>query len=43
MDGGGHVIALGTVIAARASDGQPLNHHARVFWTRTALEEPSPP
>jgi flavin reductase (DIM6/NTAB) family NADH-FMN oxidoreductase RutF len=43
VDGGDHVIALGTVIAAETIDGSPLTYHARVFGTHASLEEPSPP
>ena len=38
VDGGDHVLALGTVAAAGTSDGRPLTYHGRVFGTHTALE-----
>jgi flavin reductase (DIM6/NTAB) family NADH-FMN oxidoreductase RutF len=43
VDGGDHVIALGSVIAAETIDGRPLTYHARVFGTHTALKERDPP
>jgi flavin reductase (DIM6/NTAB) family NADH-FMN oxidoreductase RutF len=43
VDGGDHVIALGTVIAAETIDGRPLTYHSRVFGTHAALEERDPP
>jgi flavin reductase (DIM6/NTAB) family NADH-FMN oxidoreductase RutF len=38
VDGGDHVIALGTVVAAETLDGRPLTYHARVFGTHVSLE-----
>jgi flavin reductase (DIM6/NTAB) family NADH-FMN oxidoreductase RutF len=38
VDGGDHVIALGTVIAAEACPGEPLTYHARTFGTHSAAE-----
>lgn len=38
VDGGDHVIALGTVVAAETGDGPPLTYHGRVFGTHAALE-----
>lgn len=38
VDGGDHVIALGTVVAAETGDGAPLTYHGRVFGTHAALE-----
>lgn len=38
VDGGDHVVALGTVVAAETLDGQPLTYHGRVFGTHAALE-----
>lgn len=38
VDGGDHVIALGTVVAAECTDAPPLTYHARVFGTHAALE-----
>lgn len=37
VDGGDHVIALGTVRAAERAGGQPLTYHSRVFGTHNAL------
>jgi flavin reductase (DIM6/NTAB) family NADH-FMN oxidoreductase RutF len=39
VDGGDHVVALGTVVAAEATGGRPLTYHGRVFGTHAALEE----
>lgn len=36
VDGGDHVIALGTVTAAEAYPGEPLTYHARTFGTHNA-------
>lgn len=38
VDGGDHVIALGTVVAAECLDAPPLTYHARAFGTHAALE-----
>jgi flavin reductase (DIM6/NTAB) family NADH-FMN oxidoreductase RutF len=38
VDGGDHVVALGTVVAAQTSHGQPLTYHLRNFGTHAALE-----
>lgn len=38
VDGGDHVIALGTVVAADCVDVPPLTYHGRVFGTHAALE-----
>jgi hypothetical protein len=38
VDGGDHVVALGTVVAAETLDGLPLTYHGRVFGTHSALE-----
>jgi flavin reductase (DIM6/NTAB) family NADH-FMN oxidoreductase RutF len=38
VDGGDHVVALGTVIAAETVSGQPLTYHGRLFGTHAALE-----
>lgn len=38
VDGGDHVVALGTVIAAATDHGQPLTYHGRLFGTHAALE-----
>jgi flavin reductase (DIM6/NTAB) family NADH-FMN oxidoreductase RutF len=40
VDGGDHVVALGTVVAAETTEGQPLTYHGRVFGTHAALELP---
>jgi flavin reductase (DIM6/NTAB) family NADH-FMN oxidoreductase RutF len=39
VDGGDHVVALGTVVAANTLDGRPLTYHGREFGTHTLLEE----
>jgi flavin reductase (DIM6/NTAB) family NADH-FMN oxidoreductase RutF len=39
VDGGDHVVALGTVVAAETLDGRPLTYHGRVFGTHAHLEE----
>ena len=39
VEGGDHVVALGTVVAADTAHGQPLTYHARVFGTHTALTQ----
>ncbi|MGY1840186.1 MULTISPECIES: flavin reductase family protein [unclassified Modestobacter] len=38
VEGGDHVVALGTVVAAETTGGQPLTYHGRVFGTHAALE-----
>ena len=38
VDGGDHVVALGTVVAADTEHGQPLTYHGRLFGTHAALE-----
>jgi flavin reductase (DIM6/NTAB) family NADH-FMN oxidoreductase RutF len=38
VEGGDHVVALGTVLAAETLDGLPLTYHSRVFGTHAALE-----
>ena len=38
VDGGDHVVALGLVVAAETTEGQPLTYHSRVFGTHSALE-----
>jgi flavin reductase (DIM6/NTAB) family NADH-FMN oxidoreductase RutF len=38
VDGGDHVLALGTVLAAETAKGLPLTYHDRIFGTHTALE-----
>ena len=38
VEGGDHVIALGTVVAADTVDGAPLTCHGRIFGTHAALE-----
>lgn len=38
VDGGDHVVALGTVVAADTVAAPPLTYHARVFGTHTSLE-----
>ncbi len=38
VEGGDHVVALGTVVAAETLDGPPLTYHGRVFGTHAALE-----
>lgn len=40
VDGGDHVVALGTVVAADTAQGAPLTYHGRVFGTHAALEQP---
>jgi flavin reductase (DIM6/NTAB) family NADH-FMN oxidoreductase RutF len=39
VDGGDHVVALGTVVAADTVDGRPLTYHGRLFGTHAALDE----
>jgi flavin reductase (DIM6/NTAB) family NADH-FMN oxidoreductase RutF len=39
VDGGDHVVALGTVVAAETAEGQPLTYHGRVFGTHAAHED----
>jgi flavin reductase (DIM6/NTAB) family NADH-FMN oxidoreductase RutF len=38
VDGGDHLIALGTVTSACTPGGSPLTYHARVFGTHRALD-----
>lgn len=38
VEGGDHVIALGTVLEAKRSPATPLTYHAREFGTHAALE-----
>lgn len=38
VDGGDHVVALGTVVAADTVAAPPLTYHSRAFGTHTALE-----
>jgi flavin reductase (DIM6/NTAB) family NADH-FMN oxidoreductase RutF len=38
VDGGDHVVVLGTVVTAAVTEGQPLTYHGRVFGTHAALE-----
>ena len=38
VEGGDHVIVLGTVLAADRQPAPPLTYHARVFGTHTTLE-----
>ena len=38
VEGGDHVVALGTVVAAETLDGRPLTYHGRIFGTHAALE-----
>lgn len=40
VDGGDHVVALGTVVAADTEHGRPLTYHGRLFGTHAALEGP---
>ncbi|UMP03424.1 flavin reductase family protein [Amycolatopsis sp. EV170708-02-1] len=37
-DGGDHVVALGSVVAAHLGDAVPLTYHARTFGTPVALD-----
>lgn len=39
IDGGDHVIVLGAVVHADASDAAPLTYHARTFGTHHRAEE----
>lgn len=41
VQGGDHVLALGTVLAVDTHSGRPLTYHDRVFGTHTALQEPA--
>jgi flavin reductase (DIM6/NTAB) family NADH-FMN oxidoreductase RutF len=41
VDGGDHVVALGTVVAADTCAAAPLTYHGRVFGTHAALGKPS--
>jgi flavin reductase (DIM6/NTAB) family NADH-FMN oxidoreductase RutF len=38
VDGGDHVVALGTVVAADTVHGHPLTYHGRLFGTHAALD-----
>ena len=38
VEGGDHVVALGTVVHAETLDGLPLTYHLRNFGTHAALE-----
>jgi flavin reductase (DIM6/NTAB) family NADH-FMN oxidoreductase RutF len=38
VEGGDHIIALGTVVAAEVVPGPPLTYHARAFGTHATLE-----
>jgi flavin reductase (DIM6/NTAB) family NADH-FMN oxidoreductase RutF len=38
VDGGDHIVAMGTVIAAETRTGKPLTYHLRNFGTHAALE-----
>ena len=38
VEGGDHVVALGTVLDAETADGAPLTYHSRVFGTHAVLE-----
>lgn len=38
VDGGDHVVVLGTVVAAETTEGAPLTYHGRVFGTHAALD-----
>jgi flavin reductase (DIM6/NTAB) family NADH-FMN oxidoreductase RutF len=38
VEGGDHVVALGTVVAAETLAGRPLTYHGRLFGTHAALE-----
>ena len=38
VDGGDHVIAIGSVVAADNLHGQPLTYHGRAFGTHAPLE-----
>jgi flavin reductase (DIM6/NTAB) family NADH-FMN oxidoreductase RutF len=38
VDGGDHVVVLGTVLAADTVAGPPLTYHGRAFGTHAALE-----
>lgn len=39
VEGGDHVVALGTVVAAETVDGRPLTYHCREFGTHTLLAD----
>jgi flavin reductase (DIM6/NTAB) family NADH-FMN oxidoreductase RutF len=41
VEGGDHVVALGTVTAAQTDSGDPLTYHARTFGTHTVIEMPA--
>jgi flavin reductase (DIM6/NTAB) family NADH-FMN oxidoreductase RutF len=38
VDGGDHVIALGTVVTAELGGSTPLTYHARAFGTHVAFD-----
>lgn len=38
VEGGDHIVALGTVTIAETAPGRPLTYHGRVFGTHAALE-----
>ncbi|MGY6653577.1 flavin reductase family protein [Amycolatopsis sp. TRM77291] len=38
VDGGDHVVALGTVVSAQLGDAVPLTYHGRAFGTPVALD-----
>ncbi|QYB00681.1 flavin reductase family protein (plasmid) [Rhodococcus sp. USK10] len=38
VEGGDHMIVLGTVVAAEHVHGEPLTYHGRVFGTHSAIE-----
>jgi flavin reductase (DIM6/NTAB) family NADH-FMN oxidoreductase RutF len=42
IDGGDHVVALGTVTAAQSSPGDPLTYYARTFGTHAIVDVPGP-
>jgi flavin reductase (DIM6/NTAB) family NADH-FMN oxidoreductase RutF len=39
VEGGDHVLALGTVVAADTVHGRPLTYHGRLFGTHAALDQ----
>ena len=42
VNGGDHVVLLGSVVDAEVADGMPLTYHARTFGTHTAARHPEP-
>ena len=42
VNGGDHVVLLGSVVDAEVTDGMPLTYHARTFGTHTAARHPEP-